>query len=586
MALKKGISFLLLFVFLLHASWCQQTTILRIFESNEQVQKIQFTDTNKLNAHLLDYYSNLKLKGFAAASIDSIIRDSITVNAYVFKGKQYELGAVELNLDSDIVKKLNLKKKINQYPHFNFEKLEKLQTSVLSHFENNGFPFAKVFYDDWSIENDSFSMRLNVEKGNLILLDSFNNTIKSKVSSQLIKSFLGISKNDLYNESLVQKIDERLAKLPYIKVVKPSQVEFREDKADIKVAVERKKTNQIDFIFGVLPKNSITGKIAITGEARVNLWNAFGRGEKVFIEWRKLERSSQNLQILFEYPFLLGTPIGVHTDFGLKKRDTTHLDINWSLGVPYQFSDKGSIQMYFRNFQTIVLKPDTLFASRNKKLPALQDVSSFVYGGELYLNDLDNFFNPQSGWEIRTSLGFGTRKIKKVAAYSEIQSIAFPDYNFNNLYDSIDLKSLKTELAWQLNYYWKFAPRHVLKLGSQGKGIFNKNILENEFFRIGGAKVLRGFDDESIRPSLYAMINFEYRFLLSSNSYFLLFYDGAFTQQKSSIIKNDFPFGFGAGINFATKIGIFGLTYAIGREQQNPIDLRSAKIHFGYLNYF
>jgi hypothetical protein len=246
-----------------------------------------------------------------------------------------------------------------------------------------------------------------------------------------------------------------------------------------------------------------------------------------------------------------------------------------------------AIKLFFKNFQTLVLRPDTAFAARTKTLPVLQDVSSFVYGAEIYFDALDNLFQPQSGWEILGSVGIGTRKIKRNVAYSEIESTAFPDYNFDNLYDSIDTKSLKSEIAWQLNYYWRFANHHVAKFGTQGKGIFNKNLLENEYFRIGGAKILRGFDDESIRVSLYSLLNFEYRYLLSSNSYVFLFVDAAFTKQKSAqMTQNDFPFGFGAGINFSTKVGVFGLTYGIGREQKNPIDFRGAKIHFGYLNYF
>jgi hypothetical protein len=48
----------------------------------------------------------------------------------------------------------------------------------------------------------------------------------------------------------------------------------------------------------------------------------------------------------------------------------------------------------------------------------------------------------------------------------------------------------------------------------------------------------------------------------------------------------DFPFGFGAGAAFETKIGIFGLSYAMGRQLDNAISFKSGKIHFGYVNYF
>jgi hypothetical protein len=44
--------------------------------------------------------------------------------------------------------------------------------------------------------------------------------------------------------------------------------------------------------------------------------------------------------------------------------------------------------------------------------------------------------------------------------------------------------------------------------------------------------------------------------------------------------------GFGAGLTFETKAGIFGLSYAVGKQNSNPLDFRSSKIHFGYVNIF
>ena len=587
MALKRRFIFIVFFIFLSQNIFCQENKYLSIFENEKSILTQPISDSSKLIGAIESHINLLRTKGFAAASLDSIIQKKDTLYAYIFKGNSYSISTFNLDLEPEIIKDLKLERQLKSLNKFVYADIEAIKEKINQYLENRGYPFAKVFYQNWQIHSDSFSMELALEKGNLIIVDSFSNKVKTKVSNTLLKSYLGIAVGDIYNESLIKKMDKNLQKLPYVTVEKPTEVIFSDQSAVINVYVERKKTNLVDFIFGILPKNAITGKTVITGEAHINLWNAFGKGEKIFIDWRKLERSSQNLQLLFEYPFLLGTAIGINTDFGLKKRDTSHLDINWSVGIPYQFTGNGRIKLYFKNFQTIVLRPDTAFAARTKKLPTLQDVSSLLYGGEVYFETLDNIFQPQSGWEILGSIGIGSRKIKKNVAYGEIKSNTFPGYNFNNLYDSIDIKSLKSEIAWQINYYWRFAQHHVAKFGTQGKGIFNQEVLENEYFRIGGSKILRGFDDESIRTSLYGLFNFEYRYLLSSNSYVFLFLDAAITQQKKEqSIINDFPFGFGAGINFSTKIGIFGLTYGIGKAQKNPIDFRGAKIHFGYLNYF
>jgi len=49
---------------------------------------------------------------------------------------------------------------------------------------------------------------------------------------------------------------------------------------------------------------------------------------------------------------------------------------------------------------------------------------------------------------------------------------------------------------------------------------------------------------------------------------------------------SDNPFGFGAGMSFETKAGIFSIMYALGKQFDNPIDMKSAKIHFGIISTF
>jgi hemolysin activation/secretion protein len=108
-------------------------------------------------------------------------------------------------------------------------------------------------------------------------------------------------------------------------------------------------------------------------------------------------------------------------------------------------------------------------------------------------------------------------------------------------------------------------------------------------YRVGGLKTLRGFDEESILASSYYIFTLEYRYLLEENSYLYFFGDGAYTENLSISYtgdRYDTPYGFGAGISFETKAGIFSINYALGSQYGNPIDVRAGKVHFGIVNYF
>jgi hemolysin activation/secretion protein len=104
---------------------------------------------------------------------------------------------------------------------------------------------------------------------------------------------------------------------------------------------------------------------------------------------------------------------------------------------------------------------------------------------------------------------------------------------------------------------------------------------------MGGLNSLRGFDEESIYASTYAMGNVEWRFLLDKSSFLFGFVNQAFYELAlvDKYIKDE-PTGFGIGINFETKPGIFSLTYALGKQLNNAVSFRAAKVHFGIVSTF
>ncbi|MCB0765000.1 MAG: hypothetical protein KDB84_09855, partial [Flavobacteriales bacterium] len=68
---------------------------------------------------------------------------------------------------------------------------------------------------------------------------------------------------------------------------------------------------------------------------------------------------------------------------------------------------------------------------------------------------------------------------------------------------------------------------------------------------------------------------------------FFLFVDQAWWEDAAQeTLITDTPLGFGAGATFETKAGLFSLTYALGQQFQNPIELRTGKIHFGFISLF
>ncbi len=523
-------------------------------------------------------------QGYLETSIDSTSKIQDTVYAWMHFGKKYKLDIPEHNSRNKLIKNRIYKTK-KQYN--SIYTVQPTKEMLLQKLENNGYPFAKITTDSILLSDTSLNFKYEIEKGKFITFDSIKNYGNSKITKGFIQNYMMIKSKQAYSESRVQNMDKLLQKLPYSMLKQPSIVLFRDDKADIHLYLDKRKVNSFDFLIGFLP-GSNNGKILITGEVRIHLQNAFKRGEEIYLEWRKLQRQSQLLDVRFNYPFLLNAPIGINFTFNLEKRDSSSLDLNWQLGLPYITSSNNYIKGFYKYFQTIILSADTSFAKLHKKLPSNLDATYHQYGVQAYYENLDYLFSPQKGYELKLTASIGTKKIKPNNQITTLQD-GFSSFDYATLYDSIKRRSVKGDIFWSGNYFLSMGKKskHILKFSINGGAVFNRVLLKNELLRIGGSRLLRGFDEQSILASTYNIATAEYRLLIMRNSYFFIFFDAAYIHRKfNNTIFQDFPFGFGAGVTFATKIGIFGLTYALGQQKYKTVDFRNSKLHFGYVATF
>lgn len=582
MNLLKPISIICLLLISFNTLFGAEDTYWLKIESQEnlkefKIQKIQnFSTASKREDYLNQLLQDLKSKMYIEASLDSVWNNHLdTLEVLLHIGNAYE---IQVDLPEVYIKSKRVNSRFQDKNIFNT--IQSIDQQLI-YWQENGHPFAEISWDSLSMDSLQIQMKAKIDKGPLITFDSIINRENGKISESFLKSYLGIKKEMPYRESILAESDKLLKKLPFVRFVKPSTVYFQSDDATINIYLAQRKVSKFDFLVGLLPNSEATGKILITGEAKLQLQNAFKRGEEIYFEWKRVKANSQQLKLKFNYPYILQSPIGATGTFLLDKRDSTFLDINWTLGVPFRTKANNYIKAYVENAQTIVLNLDTLNIKNRKRLPSIQDVSALLYGFEGYFENLDYLFNPRRGFEAGANIQVGTRKIKPNNTITNLGE------SYAALYDSIQLKSFQAQFSAQLSAYVPFGERNVAKFGFKGASKLNQRILENELYRIGGTNLLRGFNEESIYTQHYAVATVEYRFVLDQNSYFYTFFDAAFVAKKfEDKFSKDFPFGFGAGIAFETKAGIFGVNYAVGRQQNNPIDFKTSKIHFGYVNIF
>nr|WP_294900550.1 ShlB/FhaC/HecB family hemolysin secretion/activation protein [uncultured Pedobacter sp.] len=529
----------------------------------------QFPDSLSAYRGLQQQIRALQFDGYFDVDLEKTTFKKDTLFAKLVLGVRYSgISLQNGNVSPALVRDLGLKISFQKNTPIALGTIKKTYSTILNYYQNNGYPFAQVWLDSLTDAKKDLQAKIFINEGKKIMLDTLRLVGSAKLSQSFLSSYLGLKKEDLYNEEKVQSIEKRLRDLPFVKLPKAPEVVFSGNDAKINLFVDKQNANQFDGIIGFLP-NAQTGKLQLTGDFKLNLKNALKNGETLNFNYRGLPAQSQELNLDFIYPYLFNSQLGVNTSFQLFKRDTSFLNLNTKLAFEYNFSLTKKISFFLENF-----KGNQVSTDQPTTIPNNANINSVFYGIALAYVNLDNKIIPLSGADLNLQLSAGQRKVT-------------PSQNFNpkDFFDKT--KSQQFKMQADLKYYLKLGTKTVLFMHNNSAILTGKDIFENEAFRIGGFKTLRGFDEQSINVNSYSIQTTEFRYFVERNSYLNLFYDQAYTYQNFVNQKaTDYPLGIGTGITFQTKIGITSLSYAIGKQKNIPLDLQKGKIHIGILSYF
>lgn len=558
----------------------QQKLVIRLHPNtgNHKSEKTIFlpdTSFQTLQKKLRKFTQDLSDQGHAAVSVDSLVKKDSTWNAVINPGPKFFWAFVHPGkTERDLLRESGFKERLFLEKEFDYQRLVRIQHSLLKVCENNGYPFARVKLDSVQFSGDSVSGILHLEKGPFYALDSVCLRGNAEVSEPYLKNYLGIRAGDPYREDAVMQVSNRIKEIPFIKEIKPGEVAFYEQSCKLLLYLEKKKASQFAGIIGIASDEKNPGRLLWMGDVNLRLINPFGGGEHIELNWRSPGRQTQDLKTRLVYPFII-SKFGLDLRFDIFKRDTTFVEVTKEFGVQYLLP-AGNFLKAFVNQKNSNLQ-STKGLEFVTTLPEYADVSTTVYGLGIRHENLDYRINPRKGTALTATGAAGWRTIEKNPKINEV------------VYDSIDLKTVQYEGTWTGDWFLPLSAGAVFHLGYSGGRIFNDRILMNELFRIGGLKTLRGFDEMSMLVSAYDILTIEWRYLLEENSHFGIFWNGAYIENladRYSGDRFDTPYGFGAVLAFDTRLGMFSLVYALGSQAGQGPQLKSGKFHFGIINRF
>ena len=504
-------------------------------------------------------------KGHVLASIDSIEWTENKGVAHYYLGPKFDKIRIQVYDDYNyLLRKIpRVSEKHLLNTPFSPKDVAELLFGLTDYLQNNGYPFAKVWLDVNSLDPKSAQATLHIEKGEEVKLEEVFLKGEVEVSEKFLTNFIAVKEGDLYDESRMRKISTRIDQIQFIDEIKPHEILFTPEGAELYLYLKSNPVSLVNGVVGIQP-DPVTGDNIITGDVRLKLQNILNRGELLDINWRSLQPQTQDLKMHANYPFLFDTPFGSDFKFDLYRRDSTFLTTIVDIGAQYFMRGGNYLKVFFEAENSNLLSGAENSSMANSKFSS---VSSNRYGIGVYRRQLDYLPNPSKGIFVELDLAAGRRSSRRPGADSSNVSTTY---------------SARLDLEW----FVPLARRHVLRLANRTRVYYAPEIFTNELYRFGGLNTQRGFDEEELFASTLTTFSLEYRFLVDKDSHAFLFYDQSIYENNSDGYYKDTPFGVGAGFSFGTNIGIFSISYGIGKQFDNPMLLRNGKVHFGYVSFF
>lgn len=532
--------------------------------------------------------SLLSTKGYPAASVDSMWNAADTTFIKLYLGKKYEWAFVSVSgVDKKALAESGFIEKDFTNKAVNIAQLQKVQQRLLNYYENNGYPFARIYMDSITMEAGRLRGVLKTEPGYIYRIDSIRVSGNIKISAYFLQRHLGIANGSLYNKAKLEQVSQRLLELPYLQQEYPANLTMLGAGAILNLYLTSKKSSQFNFLLGFLPGANEAQKFQLTADVNLNLKNQFGNGETILFNWQQLQQKSPRLNLGYQQPYIFKSKFGVDFSFDLFKKDSTFLQVNGQLGISYNASVYQTVKIFtqWQNSFLLAGGVDTSLVKITRRLPANIDINATSFGIDYSFIKTDYRLNPRKGNEVKVTALAGLKKIKR---NNDILSIKDPLFSYAALYDSLKERTYQVRVKLYAAHYFPSGKQGTLKVAANAGLFGSPDIFRNELFQIGGYKLLRGFDEESIYATRYGVVTAEYRVRTQLNSYFFIFSDAGTVQNSYQNIhlNNNYLSG-GIGAVLETKLGLLNLSYAVGKRGDIPFNFRQAsKIHFGYVNYF
>lgn len=514
------------------------------------IDNLKFKKTHQTKIGAFETITSIKKSlnkmGFINNTINTTLNDSI-INCNIDLNSKIDSIKIYFNqndINPSELQKITNTKTTNTLI-IPFHKIEHLLNGITKHFEFKGFSFVETSLDQISVENPKLlSANLIIQKSIKRTIDKVNIKGYTNFPNKLIQHEFNIKKKSLFNKNALANLDKKIKSIPYLKLLKPSEVLFSKDSTILYVYVEKQSTNKASGIIGFSNEQE-NNSIQLNGNAHIELTNSFNKGEHLKLNWNTTQNQKKELSLRFFTPYIYNSIISPSFNFILIKQDSSFINTSSEIELKTKLANKLFITPIYR-FENS--KITTL-----NKLPNFSDYTKQRIGISFnYINSPNNFIN----------LGLTTGEKKETNTTTKQHSIT-------------------AKGAFKINLH----PNSSFIIKQTYESLRSKSIVENEMYQVGGFSTIRGFDESSILTNHYSITNIEYHQQVDPSISINTITDFGYIENQFSKINSKL-YTIGLGFSILSRNNLLNLSYALGKINNSSFKFNNSKVHINIVYFF
>ncbi len=324
------------------------------------------------------------------------------------------------------------------------------------------------------------------------------------------------------------------------------------------VPVEPIASGAFDLSAGYLP-GSEGGKAQLVGSGHLNLINAFGRGRQFGVEVDRFPGQASGIEFNFKDPFVRNSPVSIQIDISGYQQDSTYRQSKMVAGVGFRPRKSTEVTLQYAWESSTPLQGGSLILDGEQRIA---DSNGRYLGVETTFKRLDHALYPRSGVSFSALVETGERTGKRSVIVGTDTT-------------RLSTRVQQERLSLAVRGYLSFLNRWTFMTGVDGRITRSDETDESEWYRLGGAESLRGYDENQFRGTSVGRLLTEIRGYIDQTTFGYVFFDLGVVEAPGTQ-RTTHP-GYGLGFSFESAMGPISISYALNTEERG----RNGRIHLG-----